>query len=1142
MDMLLTAATDRPIFGLADGATDDDMSNKLTCTHCGAPLDRDGLCPRCEFNLALEVAVADSVPAPADSSLKKFGEYELLEELGHGGMGVVYKARQIKLNRTVALKMLLLGQFSSEQSVKRFEREAQAAAALHHPNIVSIYDVGQIDGQHYFTMEYVEGRSLASVLRDGPLPPRQAAEYCRAVADAIGAAHAAGILHRDLKPSNIVIDPLDQPQITDFGLAKRFTEGCGSASGIHDPGSSAQQPASSIQNPATDLTLTGQILGSPNYLAPELAAGKLAEVGPTSDLFSVGAILYECLTGRPPFVAATLQETLLRIRDTEPVAPRILNRSVPRDLETICLKCLEKEPKRRYQTAKELAEELGRFLRGEPVLARPIGPVGKTWRGCKRKPVVAALVAALFLALAVGLAGILSEWQRAIFGELTARQHQYVADMNLVKQVWDEGNLKGAHEILSAYMPKAGEPDLRGFEWRYLWSLCQDNALVTIPCEPGDHVWSLATSPNHAFVVACGEKSIRLLDPPTGRELGSFSYPNPETNDTRCLVALASQATNLLAVHRAEGVVGIWDLATKTLATSFKPFTNTSGPLAFKHPRPQRLGQPSLALSPDGRLLATGEPWGYGLTLTVWEISARRDSPKHLWSRQLDTPFNVLRFSPDGQTLVANGKSMKDGTIGAWDVRTGNQLQAFPKESIGYINDLVFSPDGSLLAAAGVQSTINIWDFTNRVVKFRLTGHRGHVNSVAFSLDGSRLISAGADGAIRVWDVSSQKLVGMFRDPADREVRSLALAPGGNVVLSAAADEVRIWPTEPRQAAVAFQTGQQWGDPVISPDGKWLVTHEPTVDLKDYSEAESVKVWDLASHRERFHLIPTNKEPLAPVFSPDGRCFVLGGEDRNRIVGVWETALWDKANAPMQASTYLTNDFEVGSICFSPDGTIMALAGLCFGPEEQSAATNRLTFREVGTWRKLNILEAAGAGATREASATSAAFSHNSRFLAVGYRDGWVRLWDIKHQRLLKELKEHGGDMYGVVVSLSNDDRWLASTALKDNGDVALVDVSDPERARAVLVTKANGGGSWSAIFSPDSRSLVTSGNDGLIKFWNLRTLKIALTLEHGQAPAVFINFSRDGSLLASQDGNGLLKLWLAASFGEITQKEMERK
>jgi serine/threonine protein kinase/WD40 repeat protein len=1121
------------------------MNPNAACGTCGTPLTA-GFCPRCLLSAGVS-ADPDELPAQSEppAPYPRLGDYELLEEIGRGGMGIVYRARQVSLDRVVAVKLLPFGGLAAKQSALRLRAEAVAAGSLRHPNIVAIHEVGLHDEQHFIAMDYVPGPSLARLLRDGPLPGRQAAQLIRQVALAVQHAHERGIIHRDLKPSNILLDSIDdQPRITDFGLAKNLRSD-------------------------TQLTLTGQTLGSPNYIPPEQIRGSEREEGlsfnakdenPTepqtkveragsgpkisfaSDVYALGATLYHALTGRPPFIGHDIAAVLHQVLKDEPLPPRRLNPSVAADLETICLKCLEKEPGHRYATAKEMADELDRFLNDEPIHARPLTRLERGWRWCRRNPIVASLSSAsLLLLLIVAIGGPVAAIRINRERE-QAELRAYTADMNVVQQAWDEGKLARARALLRAYIPKPEQRDLRGFEWRYLWKLCQDDALVTITREPSDPVWSLATSPNHAFVVACGEKSIRLLAPATGRELQTFSYPNPETNDTRCLVALASQATNLLAVHRAEGVVGVWDLATKTLVTSFKPFTNTSGPLAFKHPRPQRLGQPSLALSPDGRLLATGEPWGYGRTLTVWDISARPDSPKPLWSRQLDTHFNVLRFSPDGQTLVANAKSMKDGTIGAWDVRTGNELQAFPKESIGYINDLVFSPDGRLLAAAGVQSTINIWEFTNRVVKSRLTGHRGHINSLTFSLDGSRLISAGDDGAIRVWDISSQKVVGMFRDREDREVRSVAFDPEGRFILSATADEVRIWPGEPRQASMAFQTQQQWGAPVISPDGNWLVTRGTTVDLKDYSEAESAKVWDLVSHRERFHLIHRNKQPLAAVFSPDGRFFVLGGEDRSRVVGVWETALWDKADAALQASTNLANDFEVGSICFSPDGTIMAVAGLCFGPEEQSAATNRLTFREVGTWRKLDILEAAGAGETREGSATTAAFSHSGRFLAAGYRDGWVRLWDIKHQRLLKELKVHGGDMYGVVVSLSNDDRWLASTALKDGGEVALLDVSNPERAREVLVTKANGGCSWSAIFSPDSRSLVTSGNDGLIKFWNLQTLKIALTLEHGQAPAVFINFSQDGSLLASQDANGLLKLWPAASFGEIAQKELERQ
>jgi WD40 repeat protein len=1099
--------------------TQQTMSVKNICPICGATLspgDAGDQCPKCLLRLAWPDRTAGPAPEtqgaqhPSDGVISSaledeqvFGDYRLESEIARGGMGVVYRARQISLGRAVALKMIATGQFASPSLLQRFQVEAGAAARLDHPHIVPIYEIGEHRGQVYYSMKLVPGGNLARSnaecgVRDAQWQRRAAALLIK-IAEAIHYAHQHGVLHRDLKPANILMETADSPRVTDFGLAKVIEDESG-------------------------LTLSTATLGTPAYMAPEQAAGRIREVSTAADIYSLGAILYELLTGRPPFQAANALETMRLVVEQEPTRPRVLNSAVAADLETICLKCLEKEPTKRYGTAQELADDFARFLRHEPILARPIGPTARLWRWCRRKPLVAGLVVALHLAFALGLAGVLWQWQRAKAGELNARQYQYVADMNLVKQVWDEGNLKRAQELLRGYVPKPGESELRGFEWRYLWNLCQDNSLVKIPLHPNDPVWRLATSPNHSFVVACGEKSIRLLDPATGRQLQSLSYPNAETSDTWHLIALAYEVPNLLAAHRAGGVVGLWDLATKTPVMSFRPFTNKLE---------------CLALSPDGRFLAAGNHD----TLALWDISGRPAPPRLLWSRQLDgwVDVHVVRFSPDGQTLVTNAKLFRDGTIGAWEVRTGRELAAFPKRSVGYILDLAFSPDGRLLASAGVQSGINVWDFTNRVVKFQLSGHRGNVNSLTFSPDGNLLVSAGDDGTLRLWDIPAQKALGMFRDPGHREVMSVVFAPRGQSILSATADELTLWPTEPRQPATVLETRQAWGQPVISPSGKWMVTRGATFDVKEYHEEESAQVWDLTSGRKRFHLVPGNKMPLAATFSPNGRFFVLGGEDRSRVVGVWETELWNKANAPLQASTYLTNDFEVGSIFFSPDGTIMGLAGLCFGPEEPSGATNRLAFLEVGTWRRLNILEGAGAGLTEKAAAATAAFSHSGRLLAVGYRDGWVRLWDFKHQRLLKELKKHGGGIYGVAVNFSNDDRWLSSIAL-GGGDVALLDVSDPERAREVLATKANEGTSWSAIFTPDNRSLVTSGNDGLIRFWNLETLKVALTLEHSLGPAVYINFSQDGKLLASEDGNGFIKLWPAPSFAEITQREMERK
>jgi serine/threonine-protein kinase len=296
-----------------------------------------------------------------------FGNYELIEQIGQGGMGVVFKARQRNLNRTVALKLMLSGPLASEAEIKRFRSEANAAATLQHPNVVAIHEVGEQDGRHYFSMEYVEGKSLAEVVRRTPLPAERAVRYVRTIAEAVQYAHQRGILHRDLKPHNVLIDANDQPRITDFGLAKQIEVD-------------------------SDLTVSGAVLGTPSYMPPEQAAGRRREIGPASDVYSLGAILYDLLTGRPPFRADTPLDTLRQVLDAEPAAPRLLNRKVPRDLETICLKCLAKEPDRRYASAQELGDDLGRFQRHEPIHARPPGGVGRAWRWCRRNPAVAGLL------------------------------------------------------------------------------------------------------------------------------------------------------------------------------------------------------------------------------------------------------------------------------------------------------------------------------------------------------------------------------------------------------------------------------------------------------------------------------------------------------------------------------------------------------------------------------------------------------------------------------------------------------------------------------------------------------------------------------------------------------------------------------
>lgn len=390
----------------AEKLSTDDGEGASAAASLSKPLTPDSVNDGHSDVLTDKSAEYESFTSQLEGELpQQFGDYELLEEIARGGMGVVFRARQVKLDRQVALKMILTGKLAGDSDVQRFYSEASSAAALEHPGVVPVYEVGEQNGQHFFSMGFIEGESLAAMIARNPLSPTRSANMLKKITEAMVYAHGEGVIHRDLKPANVLLDKRRNPHISDFGLAKKTTSG-------------------------SQLTVTGQIIGTPSYMPPEQASGETNLIGPAADIYSLGAILYCCLTGRPPFQAANPMETLRQVVERDPVSPRQLNSQIDQDLDTICLKCLEKDPQRRYATAQDLVDELERFLNGEPIKARPISALDRSLRWCRRNPVVTTLVAALTLTFIIGMAGISWKWREANFQQQQAEESQE-SEMNM---------------------------------------------------------------------------------------------------------------------------------------------------------------------------------------------------------------------------------------------------------------------------------------------------------------------------------------------------------------------------------------------------------------------------------------------------------------------------------------------------------------------------------------------------------------------------------------------------------------------------------------------------------------------------------------------------------------------------------------
>jgi WD40 repeat protein len=783
---------------------------------------------------------------------QRLRDYEILEEIERGGMGAVYRARQVSLNREVAVKVLLGGQFSRQS--QRFRHEAEMAASLNHPNIVSIYEVGEHEGQPFLSMQLIQGRSLAEMVCDGPLPVRQAAELLRTVAEAVHYAHERRVLHRDLKPSNILVDSSNVPHITDFGLAKRVEE-------------------------QGELTLPGQVLGTPNYMPPEQADPKRGPTTAGSDIYSLGAILYHLLTARPPFMTGTLTQTLRLVIESEPVAPRLLNPSVSRDVETICLKCLEKEPQRRYGSARELADELGRFLRSEPIRARPLGPVARSVRWCRRKPALAlAISAAIALLLVIGIGSPLAivRIDRERKQEAALRLRAESAEQQTEQQLY-AALLEQARATV-----RGGEV---GQRVRALDAL-RRAASISNSVELRREVFAALALPDLRFerdLPVSPQTTFAQLDPLFERIAvccGKGPVEVRAVSDYRLLTQLPA-STNLPVYY------GEWNGDGRFLAVKRDYFT--TGPRSelevWEVTGPQRvlfvhdIPADALAFHPRSPRIIVGRVTN---AVAEFDLETRQEL------RTLPVPEAPLRlrFAPDGERFAALYRMPTGPMVTLHDATNGALLasQMFSNQ----IDTFTWDPRGRWLAVPDHSGAVSLMD--TETSETRLLGrHKAQAVTVEFTPDGHYLVSGGWERELIVWDV--EKMERAFTVALDRYIpqlrndgRECALIGRTETRVSLYAFEL---PTGCRQ--FAEDLGTRLVQAAFSPDGRWLAAsgqkrlglwdltgHGPAVlsdegrDARLFFTPDSAEL--LASYRDeacfRWRIVPGTNSNSAPAIQP----------------------------------------------------------------------------------------------------------------------------------------------------------------------------------------------------------------------------------------------------------------------------------
>ena len=1107
------------------------------CAVCGNPLANvmGAQCPRCLLNLGSTLGFTDEAGA-CDALLdpfqvRTFGDYELLEEIARGGMGVVYRGRQLSLGREVAIKMILAGELASKGSLELFQREAQAAANLHHPNIVPVYEIGEHETQHYFTMRFVPGgKTIAdwAAMKRGEF--RVIATAVAQVARAVACAHSRGVLHRDLKPSNILWDDATGPQVTDFGLAKL------------------------MDSPDSTVTLNAKALGSPSYMAPEQASGRVTEITTATDVYGIGAVLYELLAGRAPFAGASLIETMRRAAEEQPEPlPQ-----VPRDLRTICFKCLAKKPEDRYRSAASLADDLERFARGEPVSAVPLTPTQAAWRWAQRRPLIATLIALCFVSLIGGVAGIAWQWRKAEH----ARRGESVALRQATATVVDLYTHSGLNASKHGDATRAA-----------LW-FAKSAEATAVPARRAEELTRLAAfraeshTPVRAFESGIGPiEEIRWNRDQTALALIS-------RRGTR------SAIWELTTEKRWQPTTGAtMDLATWAHATNWVTYVSGGVIHITEFPSGRSIAQTNvgekvscLVVSPDDGWIAVGATAPF-----LWNLANGQliSLPGELGA------FTGLEFSRDGRFLLMTGAKARGvcavtnpaaflfapveaaglaqagffgsgekfftttraGVLQVIESATGRVTETYSTPSDARRAVRAVSPDGRFLA----RWSDTLLERTNGAAKF--PSHKNAVEAYDFSRDGQWLITGSYDTTVRRWrlaDGASDAPIGWHQ----HGVTAVAMSPDQRFIASAQYEGaiVRVWqlgaPPPARDIPVRGATGIR-----LSPDGRFFTLRGWS---RETAGLKSTRVHDAATAEPAGPEIKPGGEIMDAQFVGDGSVLALicvtapenfaDGATRNPGVGALQFWNWRRGERMGESVSLPAEPRGLG---VHPSGVSVALydaQGNLSEVDVETRAVRRL--RSIDVSKVTPNLRGFAACRYSPDGELIIAWGLNSASIFWDRTTGQQREAELPADTKVMSVDFHGNTMALVTIqkridflALSDlkragqsitDADWLFAGRFSPDGEQflsggrsSLARLWDWRRGALACPSLQHDDEVFAVSFVPETDVVTTGALDGQVRFWNRRTgLPLRPALDQGQK-VLDLTMTPDGRHLIRGNYNG---------------------